>query len=57
MAQKLEPKEIVDWQEFTYSNMMEQEALLRLLVKKGIISKEEFIKELEEVHLDKRGHL
>ena len=52
MAQKLEPKEIVSLEELAYSNMMEQEALVRLLVKKGIISGEEFIKELEEVHIE-----
>ena len=42
MAQKLEPKETVTIQELAYSNMMEQEALVRLLTKKGIISKKNF---------------
>jgi hypothetical protein len=42
MAQKLDLKEIVEWQELAYSNTMEQEALVRLLTKKGIISKKNF---------------
>ena len=49
MAQRLEPKEIVSIEELAYSNMMEQEAMMRLLMKKGIISKEEFLDELKLV--------
>ena len=49
MAQKLDPKEIVSLEELAYSNMMEQEAMMRLLMKKGIISKEEFLDELKLV--------
>ena len=41
MAQKLDPKEIVTQEELIYSNMMQIEAITRLLVKKGIISKDE----------------
>ncbi len=43
MAHKLDDKETVSWEELAYSNMMEQEAILRLLVKKGIITAEEFV--------------
>ena len=49
MAQKLNPKEIVSVEELAYSNMMEQEAMMRLLMKKGIITKKEFLDELELV--------
>jgi len=49
MAQKLDQKEIVSIEELAYSNMMEQEAMMRLLMKKGIISKEEFLDELKLV--------
>jgi hypothetical protein len=49
MAQKLDPKETVSFEELAYSNMMEQEALVRLLTKKGIITKKEFLDELEQV--------
>jgi hypothetical protein len=41
MAEKLDPKEIVTQEELVHSNMMEIEAISRLLVKKGIITKEE----------------
>ena len=56
MAQKLEPKEIVEWQELAYSNTMEQEALVRVLIKKGIISKEEFLDELKLVAKEMEEH-
>jgi hypothetical protein len=36
--------------------MMEQDALLRLLVKKGIITKKEFLDELELVAGEMEGH-
>ena len=58
MAQKLDAKETVSLEELCSSNMLEQEAILRLLVKKGIITPEEFIKELELVKREmatKRG--
>ena len=49
MAQKLNPKEIVSLEELAYINTMEQEAMMRFLMKKGIISKEEFLDELKLV--------
>jgi hypothetical protein len=41
MAEKLDPKEMVTPNELVYSNMMQIEAITRLLVKKGIIAKDE----------------
>ena len=58
MAQKLDSKETVSWEEISYSNMMEQEALLRILVKKGIVTKEEFLEEIKQLQIElaaKRG--
>jgi hypothetical protein len=49
MAQKLDPKEMVTPDELIYSNMMQIEALMRLLVKKGIITKDELRAEYEEL--------
>jgi hypothetical protein len=43
MAHKLDDKATVSWEELAYSNMIEQEAILRLLVKKGIITAEEYV--------------
>lgn len=44
-------------EELAISNMYSQEALLRLLVKKGVITQEEFLQELEALkreQVDKR---
>ena len=41
MAEKLDRKEMVTPNELIYSNMMQIEAITRLLVKKGIIAKDE----------------
>ena len=41
MAHKLPPEEIVTPDKLIYSNMLEIEAITRLLVQKGIITKEE----------------
>ena len=55
MAQKLDQKEIVSLEELAYSNMMEQEALVRVLLKKGIITKREFLDELKLVAGEMKG--
>ena len=49
MALKCDQKEIVSLEELAYINTMEQEAMMRFLMKKGIISKEEFLDELKLV--------
>ena len=49
MAQKLDPKEMVTPDELIYSNMMQIEAITRLLVKKGIITKDELQVEYKEL--------
>jgi len=46
MAKKLDQKEIVSFEEVLKSNVMEQEALINLLEKKGIITKSELMKRL-----------
>ena len=51
MAISLEPKQVVSFEELLMSQVVQQEALTRLLVKKGIISKGEF---LEMVRLVER---
>ena len=52
MAVKLNQKEIVTFEELLMSNVIEQEALVNLLVKKGIITKEEFLEEIRKVDQD-----
>jgi hypothetical protein len=43
MAKKLGSKEIVTTDEIAYSNMLPLEALYKLLLKKGIITKKEYL--------------
>ena len=51
-------REKVTWEELAWSNHVEQEALIRLLVNKGIITQEEFLTEVKQVqqeYLDQKS--
>ena len=48
MAQKLDLKETASFEELLMSNVIEQEALVNLLEKKGIITKAELLDEIKE---------
>ena len=43
MAIPLDPKQVVSFEELLLSQIIQQETLTRLLVEKGIFSKEEFL--------------
>ncbi len=43
MATPVDPKQIVSFEELLMSQVIQQEALTRLLIEKGIFSKEEFL--------------
>jgi hypothetical protein len=43
MAIPLDPKQVVSFEELLMSQVIQQEALTRLLVEKGIFTKEEFL--------------
>jgi hypothetical protein len=47
MAEKLDPKEIVSFEEVLMSNVYTQEALVNLLEKKGIITRAELLEEIK----------
>ena len=49
MAEKLDPKEVVDLQELLMSEVIQSEALINLLDRKGIISKRELLEEMKRV--------
>lgn len=49
MAEKLDPKEIVDFKELLMSEVIQSEALINLLDRKGIVSKQELIGEMKKV--------
>ena len=49
MAEKLDSKEIVSFKELLMSEVIQSEALINLLDKKGIISKQELMEEMKNV--------
>ena len=49
MGKKLDSKEIVDFKELLMSEVIQSEALINLLDKKGIISKQELLEEMKNV--------
>ena len=49
MAKKLDPKEIVDFKELLMSEVIQSEALINLLDKRGVISKKELLEEMKRV--------
>jgi hypothetical protein len=49
MAEILDPKEIVDFKELLMSEVIQSEALINLLEKKGIISKQELLEEMKRI--------
>ena len=49
MAEKLDPKELVSFKELLMSEVIQSEALINLLARKGIISKQELMEEIKKV--------
>ena len=49
MAKILDPKEIVDFKELLMSGVIQSEALINLLDKKGLIFKQELLEEMKRV--------
>ncbi len=49
MAQKADNRELVTIEELAHSNYFQIEAIIRLLVKKGYIAKDEYIDEMKEL--------
>jgi len=49
MAIPLDPKQIVSFEELLMSQVVQQEALTRLLVEKGVFSKKEFLEMVKMV--------
>ena len=54
MAITLDPKQIVLNDELLLSRVISREAMIRLLVEKGIFTKEEFLEMVEKVNLEIR---
>ena len=54
MAQKLNPEELVSFEELLVSNTMQVDAVTQLLIKKGIITNEEFFSKGVKRVIEKR---
>jgi hypothetical protein len=52
MATVLDPKQIVSFEELLMSQVAQQEALTRLLIEKGIFTKEEFLERVRVVNYE-----
>ena len=50
MAISIDPKQVVSFEELLMSQVVQQEALTRLLIEKGIFTKEEFLKMVKVVN-------
>ncbi len=49
MAEKLDPKEVVSSEELLMSEVIQSEALINLLDRKGIITKQELLEEMTSI--------
>ena len=54
MAQALDPREIVTFRELIISEIIQTEALIALLDRKGIISKQEILEEIRAINATMR---
>lgn len=52
MAQKLDHKELVSFEELLVSNTIQIDAVTQLLVDKGFFTKEEFFEKLKRVQME-----
>ena len=56
MAEKLDPKQVVIFEELLRATMYEQEATRRVLVKKGLLTNEEVLGEIKAVRREMEGN-
>jgi len=54
MAIPLNPKQLVSFEEVLTSQMMSQDALIRLLIEKGIFTKDEFLEMVKAVDRERK---
>jgi len=51
MAEKLDEKQMVEFKELLMSEVIQSEALINLLDRKGIVSKQELLEEMKRVQV------
>lgn len=49
MANKIDPKDVVSVEEVLLSNAIEHDALVTILINKGLISKKELLEEISNI--------
>ena len=54
MATPLDPKQVVSFEELLLSQVVQQEALTRLLIEKGVFTKEEFLEMMRVVDRERK---
>ena len=52
MAEKLDPKDLLLFEELLTANSIQVDALAQLLIEKGIITKEEYLEKLKQVQAE-----
>ncbi len=55
MAQKLDPRQVVTFEELLRAMMMEQDATRLVLVRKGLLTNEEVLEEVKTVKRELEG--
>ncbi len=55
MPEKLDPRQVVTFEELLRAIMMEQDATRRVLVQKGLLSNEEVLEEIKVVRREMEG--
>ncbi len=55
MAEKLDPRQLATFEELLRACLYEQEALRRVLVRKGLVSNEEVLEEVKVVRRELEG--
>ncbi len=55
MAEKLNPRQIVTFEELLMTVLYEQEALRRVLIRKGVLTNEEVVEEIKAVRRELEG--
>ncbi len=55
MAEKLDPKQVVTFEELLRTCLYEQEALRRVLVRKGLLTNDEVLEEVKAVRREMEG--
>ena len=55
MAEKLDPRQVATFEELLRACLYEQEALRRVLVRKGVLTNEEVLEEVKVVRREMEG--